>query len=138
MQILHTRVTGMGVRFQYVIFCTNITYKGSRYKLRALVHTYGLHADSDTVVDFVNKNTNPEVLKSLSLQKTLQGQWEKLDPDAEVVALPTIEDARERVSAISEEKGNVHALVTGSFHLVGGFLSIFEGEDYGLRSLVDH
>ncbi|KAK7724833.1 Folylpolyglutamate synthetase [Botryosphaeria dothidea] len=78
-QILHTRVTGMGVRFQYVIFCTNITYKGSRYKL-----------------DFVNKNTDPEALKSLSLQKTLQGQWEKLDPDAEVVALPTIEDARER------------------------------------------
>jgi folylpolyglutamate synthase len=64
----------------------------------------------------------------------LQEEWKRLDPEAEVVTIPTIEDAREYVGKISDEQGEVHTLVTGSFHLVGGFLSILEGEEFGLAS----
>lgn len=64
----------------------------------------------------------------------LKDEWQSLDPNAEVLVMPTIEDAQKRVEEISKEKGEVQTLVTGSFHLVGGFLSILEGQDYGLQS----
>ncbi|KAF2004057.1 folylpolyglutamate synthase [Amniculicola lignicola CBS 123094] len=105
------------VKFDYVIFCTNVTYKDHRWKL-----------------DFVNFNVDPSELRSLTLQKSLQEEWQELDPKATVLAMPTIEDAQLEVERISKDVGEIDAMVTGSFHLVGGILSLLEGEHYGLES----
>jgi folylpolyglutamate synthase len=40
----------------------------------------------------------------------------------------TIEEAVEYVDRISKSEGVVQVLVTGSFHLVGGVLTILEGD----------
>ena len=71
-------------------------------------------------------NTNPEELHSLSLQQRLRDEWSDLDGASAVEALPDINAARQRISEISKEQ-EVHVLVTGSFRLVGGLLSILEG-----------
>ncbi|GMF69473.1 unnamed protein product [Aspergillus oryzae] len=76
-----------------------------------------------------DKNTDPEVLRNLTLQKELAATWHDLDPSTEVVALYSIEEAIEYVRNISGHIGETRALVTGSFRLVGGALSILEGED---------
>ncbi|RDL37963.1 uncharacterized protein BP5553_05396 [Venustampulla echinocandica] len=113
----HTLYDTYKVDFQHVIFCTNITYSDNKYK-----------------PDFVNHNADPEAVKSLTHQNMLRDEWHSFDPNAEVLVMPTIEDAQKRVEEISKEKGEVQTLVTGSFHLVGGFISILEGQDYGLKS----
>jgi folylpolyglutamate synthase len=87
------------------------------------------------VVDMVNNNTDPEAMKTLSLQKSLRNEWHALDPEAEIFVLPTIEHALERVNLISGKEGEVQIFVTGGFHLVGGVLSILEGQDFGLQSV---
>ncbi|KAB8278936.1 Mur ligase [Aspergillus minisclerotigenes] len=99
-------------KFQYALFCTNVTHKGHLYK-----------------VDLDDKNTDPEVLRNLTLQKELAATWHDLDPSTEVVAIYSIEEAIEYVRNISGRIGETRALVTGSFRLVGGALSILEGED---------
>ena len=43
--------------------------------------------------------------------------------------MPSIEEAVEYL----EEKEGLQVFVTGSFHLVGGALSVLEGEDSGLK-----
>ncbi|KAE8413856.1 Mur ligase [Aspergillus pseudocaelatus] len=100
--------------FQYALFCTNITHKGHSYK-----------------VDLDDRNTDPEVLRNLTLQKELADTWHSLDPSTKVVALYSIEEAVEYVRNISGHIGETRALVTGSFRLVGGALSILEEEDIG-------
>ena len=86
--------------------------------------------------EFVNNNVDPEALRTLSLQKQLRDKWQMLDSEADVMALATIEDAQERVQMISDEQGEVDVLVTGSFHLVGGSISLLEGQSCGLKSTI--
>lgn len=43
--------------------------------------------------------------------------------------MPSIEEAAEYLGT----KEELQVLVTGSFHLVGGALSVLEGEDSGLK-----
>ncbi|EFW19641.1 Folylpolyglutamate synthetase [Coccidioides posadasii str. Silveira] len=100
------------VTFQYALFCTNITHKGRSYN-----------------IEFVNKNIDPDTLQTLTLQKELATTWQGLDPCTEVASLPSIEDAIDYVRSISGRNcAEQEALifVTGSFHLVGGVLSILE------------
>lgn len=101
--------------FAYAIFCTNVTYKNNSYK-----------------VDFVNKNVDPAALKSLELQQTLAAEWRAISPDTKTVtAMPTIEDAVDYVRQIEGGDIDVRVLITGSFHLIGGALTILEeGEDF--------
>lgn len=137
MRTIYHTLRRRGVRFQHVIFCTNVTYKGSKWKLGTL-HCSTRHSTLRFLIrgllDFVNNNVDPEALRTLSLQKQLRDEWLMLDSDVDVLALATIEDAQERVQMISDAKGEVDVLVTGSFHLVGGFISLLEGQDYGLKS----
>ena len=101
--------------FTHAVFCTNVTYKNNSYK-----------------VDFVNKNVDPATLKSLELQQTLAAEWRTISPDTKaVVAVPTIEDAVDYVRQIEGGDVDVRVLITGSFHLIGGALTILEeGEDF--------
>lgn len=47
--------------------------------------------------------------------------------------LGSIEGATKQVDKISSVVGETSILVTGSFHLVGGALSVLEGESFALE-----
>ncbi|CAK7245860.1 MAG: Folylpolyglutamate synthetase [Sporothrix thermara] len=122
LRVVHKTLAGLngtGQSFQYAIFCTNVTYKNNSWK-----------------VDFVNNNVDPASLKSLSLQQELANEWRKINPETKVVlAMPTIEDAVDYVRQIEGGQVDIRALITGSFHLIGGALTILEdGEDFALAN----
>ncbi|KAJ5604262.1 hypothetical protein N7537_007218 [Penicillium hordei] len=104
------------LNFQYALFCTNVTYKDNAYK-----------------ADFVNRNVDPKELKSLSLQRCLAELWHQLDPITEIAALESIEEAIEYAKNIACNVDKTMIFVTGSFHLVGGALSVLEGEGFALQ-----
>ncbi|KAK5994661.1 Folylpolyglutamate synthase [Cladobotryum mycophilum] len=104
--------------FQYAIFCTNITYK-----------------DQSWNVDHANHNVDPAELKSMKLQHEMAETWRRLDPSAEAVAVPTIEDAIEFIRKLDGGESEIDVLVTGSFHLVGGALTLLEGKGFALKRI---
>ncbi|QKX62755.1 uncharacterized protein TRUGW13939_09920 [Talaromyces rugulosus] len=99
--------------FTHAIFCTNVTYKQAGYR-----------------PDLVSVNTNASDVASLSVQKTLAASWQEIDPKAETLVFATIEEAVEFVRDLAEKQGSqegtIKTLVTGSLHLVGGFLDVLE------------
>ncbi|PWY88567.1 folylpolyglutamate synthase [Aspergillus sclerotioniger CBS 115572] len=95
--------------FQYALFCTNTTYKDDNHK-----------------ADLVNRNVNPQALKSLSLQGELVDVWHGLDSSTEVAKVLSIEEAIEYVRNIKGGTPETEILVTGSFLLVGGALMVLE------------
>lgn len=97
--------------FTHAFFSTNVTYKESGYR-----------------PDLVSMNTNASDVAKLSVQNGLAETWAQVDDqktDTRVFA--TIEEA---VAAIEDlaKGGKVEVLVTGSLHLVGGFLEILESK----------
>lgn len=118
-QKLHKTLTealGSGTPFTHAIFCTNVTYKDAGYR-----------------PDLVSINTNADDVDKLRVQKSLADTWKALDPAAEVKVFPTIEDAvdftrdlAKQTSSTSEDPAPIGAFVTGSLHLVGGFLDVIE------------
>ncbi|KAI1815567.1 tetrahydrofolylpolyglutamate synthase [Poronia punctata] len=112
---LKTHGQGNHTAFEHVVFCTNVTYAETGYKR-----------------DFVNHQYDPEAIKALTAQRGFAEKWAALDPNAKVAVLPTIEDAINHVRHLGTTvKGeeSVHALITGSLHLVGGALAILEQVD---------
>ncbi|OLN84352.1 Folylpolyglutamate synthase 2 [Colletotrichum chlorophyti] len=104
-----------GTSFETVVFCTNVTYAQTGYKR-----------------DFVNHQYDAKAIEALTVQRQFAERWSKLDPEADVKVVPTIEEALDLVRGISEgvrEGETVQAFVTGSLHLVGGALGILEGAD---------
>ncbi|KAL1998292.1 hypothetical protein VTN02DRAFT_6457 [Thermoascus thermophilus] len=103
--------------FTHAVFCTNVTYKDAGYR-----------------PDLVSINTNASDVEKLKVQKTLAETWKTIDPSATVEVLGTIEEAVEFVRDLAEKESGVvsgdesavMALVTGSLHLVGGFLDVIE------------
>ncbi|KAK0735071.1 Mur ligase [Lasiosphaeria miniovina] len=100
-----------GRGFQHVVFCTNVTYAKTGYKR-----------------DFVNHQYDPKDVAQMTVQRGFADKWAVLDPAADVVVVPSIEEAIDRVRELGGE-GKVQALITGSLHLVGGALGILEGAD---------
>ena len=103
-----------GKPFTHAIFCTNVTYKDSGYR-----------------PDLVSVNTNASDIAQLSVQTGLAETWNTIDPDTRVLVKGTIEEAveyvRELAKTASRDQINpVKVLVTGSLHLVGGFLDVIE------------
>ncbi|KAH9237496.1 hypothetical protein K456DRAFT_1747317 [Colletotrichum gloeosporioides 23] len=96
-------------RFRYVVFCTNITFKTRQSKS-----------------DLTNFNVNPAELKTLQAQKEMAETWRRLDPVARVLVVPTIEDSTDFIQNIGGGGSEINVLVTGSFYLVGGLLSLLE------------
>ncbi|KAM7222219.1 tetrahydrofolylpolyglutamate synthase [Rhypophila decipiens] len=107
-----------GVGFQHVIFCTNVTYAETGYKR-----------------DFVNNQHDPKEIANMTMQRAFAERWSALDPTANVSVVPSIEEAINKARSLAETKvkgdddEKVHALITGSLHLVGGALQILEGAD---------
>jgi folylpolyglutamate synthase len=69
------------------------------------------------------------------MQKAFAEKWRTLDPSSEttIEVLPSVEDALEYVrklgSETSGEQMEIHALITGSVHLVGRALGVLEDVD---------
>lgn len=96
--------------FAHTIFCTNTTYKDAGYK-----------------ADLVSMNTNKDDVGSLRVQKELATTWDRIDSQAQVHVLGTIEEAVARTRELCGRKP-LKVLVTGSLHLVGGLIEVLESE----------
>ncbi|KAK3341808.1 tetrahydrofolylpolyglutamate synthase [Lasiosphaeria hispida] len=104
-----------GRGFEHVIFCTNVTYAATGYKR-----------------DFVNHQYNPKDIENMTMQRVFAERWSTLDPSANVMLIPTIEEAINKARSLGEtveDDQKVQALITGSLHLVGGALGIIEKAD---------
>jgi folylpolyglutamate synthase/dihydropteroate synthase len=78
-------------------------------------------------IDLISMNTSAEDVGSLKVQHELKAAWEKISPDAQAFAVPTIEDA---VNLVRSWAGEKEVFVTGSLHLIGGLYVILdEGQD---------
>ncbi|KAK0630203.1 Mur ligase [Bombardia bombarda] len=112
-ELCNTVKNADGAGFRHVIFCTNVTYAESGYKR-----------------DFVSHQHNPKDIEKLTIQRVFAEKWSALDPSANVMVVPSIEEAINKVRALTSTKEGdqkVEALITGSLHLVGGALGILEG-----------
>ena len=80
--------------------------------------------------DFVNHQHNPADIEKMTQQRVFADRWKQLDPSANVMLIPTIEEAINTARSLAKEDGpKLQALITGSLHLVGGALGILEGAD---------
>ena len=107
-----TLATALGAEkpFTHAVFCSNVTFKDAGYK-----------------PDLVSVNANAEDVHELRVQKGLAEAWKGIDEETEVTVLRTIEEAVNLVREISAGGDEeVMVLVTGSLHLVGGFLEVLE------------
>lgn len=110
-----------GTPFTHALFCTNITYKQAGFR-----------------PDLVSMNTNADDLELLRVQKSLAAAWNEIDPKAETRVFGTIEEAvdfardlaAEERKVLQTDEAPVMTFVTGSIHLVGGFLDVIETKPY--------
>ena len=97
--------------FTHVVFCTNVTFKESGFR-----------------PDLQSMNTDAAAVQSLEVQNGLAETWKGIDPEANVKVVGSIEEAVEWCRGVVKKQGDeeVMVLVTGSVHLVGGFLEVLE------------
>lgn len=99
--------------FTHAVFCTNTTFKDAGFK-----------------PDLISINSDSEAVQKLEVQHRLADTWKAIDSQTQVEVKQTIEEAIGWVKSIAAtEQEEVVTLVTGSVHLVGGFLEVFETTD---------
>ncbi|KAJ5778204.1 Folylpolyglutamate synthase [Penicillium odoratum] len=112
---------GSTIPFTHALFCTNVTYKQAGYR-----------------PDLVSMNTNSDDVDHLRVQKSLAEAWTAIDPHAQTQVFGTIEEAvdfardlaaQER-KVLQKDEAPVMTFVTGSLHLVGGFLDVIETKPF--------
>lgn len=95
-------------RFDLAVFSTNVTWESGSYS-----------------ADLVSMNTSKEEVEKLSVQQNLAAEWKKLHQDCETTVTSSIESAVKKIESLSNEPLDI--FVTGSLHLVGGLLVVFDG-----------
>lgn len=103
--------------FSHAVFCSNVTFEETGFR-----------------PDLVSINADLQAVGELVVQKRLAETWRGIDATTEIKVVRSIEEAVGWVRAIageldgklSDESGEVQVLVTGSVHLVGGFLEVLE------------
>ena len=96
--------------FTHAVFCTNVTFKEAGYR-----------------PDLMSLNMSGTAIGALEVQKGLAETWRGIDEQTKVEVKGTIEEAVEWCRGIArDEDGEVMVFVTGSTHLVGGFLEVLE------------
>jgi folylpolyglutamate synthase len=98
--------------FSHAIFCTNTTFQHTGFR-----------------PDLISVNTNASDVNEMKVQNELAETWKEIDPKTDVKVVKTIEEAVGLVRMLADAKqdgDDVTALVTGSLHLVGGFLEVIE------------
>lgn len=98
---------GEDVNFDLAIFSTNITWESGSYS-----------------ADLVSMNTSKEEVENLLVQQALVNEWKKLPGTNEAIVTSSIEAAVKKIETFSEEPLDIY--VTGSLHLVGGLLVVFD------------
>lgn len=98
---------GEGIDFDLAIFSTNVTWESGNYS-----------------ADLVSMNTSKEEVENLSVQQALVNEWKKLTGSNRAIVTSSIETAVKKIEAFSEEPLDIY--VTGSLHLVGGLLVVFD------------
>ncbi|CAN6607433.1 folylpolyglutamate synthase [Trichomonascus vanleenenianus] len=106
---LRAIIVDNNIEFDHVVFTTNVTWSSGKYS-----------------ADLASFNNSKEEVDSLKVQKELAALWQKLDGRAESRVFGNIEDS---VNYVRSLEGTSDVFVTGSLHLVGGFLTVLEGED---------
>ena len=99
--------------FTHVVFCTNQTFEETGYR-----------------PDLISLNANHQATQELVVQNRLAQTWAGLDSSATVKVVTSIDEAVRWARNVAQitAKANIQVpvLVTGSVHLVGGFLEILE------------
>lgn len=67
--------------------------------------------------------SDKDAVAALTVQKDLAKAWESVEPKAQSHVFGTVQEAVEFARGL---EGDVHVLVTGSLHLVGGFLEVID------------
>jgi len=75
---------------------------------------------------FCANNPFKQAAQDLTVQHTIAKAWQQSEPDCTQVVLSSVEEAMEFAESASEDAPKTLVLVTGSLHLVGGFLRVFE------------
>lgn len=96
------------IKFDHVIFTTNVTWSSGDYS-----------------VDLVSINTDGKAVSSLDVQTQMAEIYNKLDKKARKHLFHDIETS---VNFIRTLEGPVDVFVCGSLHLVGGFLVVLDGK----------
>ena len=101
--------------FTHAIFCSNMTFRDAGFK-----------------ADLISINSNGQDVEQLSVQRNLAQTWAEMESSGQhstnARVLRTIEEAVQTVRVLARDtpESEVAALVTGSLHLVGGFLEVLE------------
>lgn len=103
--------------FSHAVFCSNVTFQET-----------GLRPD------LVSINADIQAVNELVVQKRLAETWREIDATTETKVVRSIEEAVDWVRAVAGQandclldgSGGTKVLVTGSVHLVGGFLEVLE------------
>lgn len=105
---------GNTVKFEKAIFTTNVTWESGSYN-----------------PDLISINVSQEEVDKLEVQKQLATDWSKIVPNSEAVVTSSIENAFKNL-VLTAKKEEIDVFVTGSLHLVGGFLVVLDKykEDY--------
>lgn len=102
-------IVGEASKFDLAIFSTNVTWESGNYS-----------------ADLVSMNTSKEEVENLSVQQSLADEWNKLHPTCDTVISPSIQAAVHQIETLNEDP--VDIFVTGSLHLVGGLLVVFDND----------
>lgn len=117
---LYNVTTLNGVKFDHVIFTTNVTWSDGNYNS-----------------DLVSMNNSKELIDNLTVQKELADTWSKLDQTNKQQQVSRkhifhdIETGINFIKSVSNEIFNnstVDVFVCGSLHLVGGVLVVLDNE----------
>ena len=100
--------------FTHAVFCTNFTFKDEGYR-----------------PDLMSMNTSAAAVEKLVVQRELAETWRGVDPESVVEVKGSIEEAVGWCRDVAgkgdgDVESEVLVLVTGSVHLVGGFLEVLE------------
>lgn len=108
LKTLFEQMENGGIKFDHVIFTTNVTWSTGAY--------------SD---DLVSINTDDKAVASLDVQTQMAQIYNKLDKKARKHLFHDIETS---VNFIRTLEGPLDVFVCGSLHLVGGFLVVLDGK----------
>jgi folylpolyglutamate synthase len=98
--------------FSHAVFCTNTTFQDTGFR-----------------PDLISVNTNASDVDEMKVQNQLAETWKQIDAKTDVKVVKTIEEAVaivRKLASTRQDGDDVKALVTGSLHLVGGFLEVIE------------
>lgn len=101
------------VKFDHVVFTTNVTWSDGSYNS-----------------DLVSLNISKDGVDNLMIQKELATKWDALDKEhghnSRKHIFPDIETSLKFIKSLTNDKQEVEVFVSGSLHLVGGFLAVLK------------